>query len=105
MAIISMAQQARPNVTGQIEDRRAHCTPFSTVVVSTGISRCSDIISVVSHSRQSHPSTGWSAAFVAPIEHTLAPDVHVAGEQNGEEDQQLEEAGPAEAAERHRKRK
>src|SRR5947199_7046624 len=38
IAIISMAQHARPNVTGQIADRRAHCTIFSTVVVRTGIS-------------------------------------------------------------------
>src|SRR5467141_365934 len=36
--IISIAQQARPKVTGQIDDRRAHCTIFSTVVVRTGIS-------------------------------------------------------------------
>ncbi len=39
MAIISIAQHASPNVTGQIADRRAHCTIFSTVVVRTGISR------------------------------------------------------------------
>jgi hypothetical protein len=38
MAIISIAQQARPNVTGQMDDRRAHCTIFSTVVVRIGIS-------------------------------------------------------------------
>src|SRR2546428_13379418 len=38
IAIISIAQQARPKVTGQIDDRRAHCTIFSTVVVSTGMS-------------------------------------------------------------------
>src|SRR5438093_9390455 len=36
--IISIAQHARPKVTGQIDDRRAHCTIFSTVVVRTGIS-------------------------------------------------------------------
>src|SRR5262245_55447096 len=42
IAIISMAQHARPNVTGQIADRRAHWTIFSTVVVTTGISN-SDI--------------------------------------------------------------
>src|SRR6185503_6399047 len=36
IAIISMAQQARPNVTGQIADRLAHWTIFSTVVVRTG---------------------------------------------------------------------
>ena len=39
MAIISIAQHARPNVTGQIDDRRAHCTIFSTLVVSTGMSK------------------------------------------------------------------
>src|ERR1700694_1453371 len=38
IAIISIAQHASPKVTGQIEDRRAHCTIFSTVVVRTGIS-------------------------------------------------------------------
>jgi hypothetical protein len=38
IAIISIAQQARPNVTGQMDERLAHCTIFSTVVVSTGIS-------------------------------------------------------------------
>jgi hypothetical protein len=26
-------------VTGQIEERRAHCTIFSTLVVSTGMSK------------------------------------------------------------------
>src|SRR5687768_10805395 len=38
IAIISMAQHARPKVTGQIDDRRAHCTILVTVVVRTGIS-------------------------------------------------------------------
>src|SRR5438445_1176634 len=38
IAIISIAQHASPKVTGQIDDRRAHCTIFSTVVVRTGIS-------------------------------------------------------------------
>src|SRR6185295_18288467 len=38
IAIISIAQHARPNVTGQMADRRAHCTIFSTVVVRIGIS-------------------------------------------------------------------
>src|SRR5687767_9257329 len=36
IAIISIAQQARPNVTGQIDERRAHWTILSTDVVSTG---------------------------------------------------------------------
>src|SRR5438094_5559235 len=48
IAIISIAQHARPNVTGQIDDRRAHCTIFSTVVVSTGIS-LSKPISAISY--------------------------------------------------------
>src|SRR4029079_19621667 len=39
IAIISMAQHARPNVTGQMDERLAHCTIFSTVVVRTGISK------------------------------------------------------------------
>src|SRR6187455_2399338 len=38
IAIISMAQHASPKVTGQIDDRRAHCTIFSTLVVNTEIS-------------------------------------------------------------------
>src|SRR5919198_3716505 len=43
IAIISIAQHARPNVTGQIDDRRAQFVIFSTVVVSTGISGKSGI--------------------------------------------------------------
>src|SRR6266404_9467969 len=46
IAIISIAQQARPKVTGQIAERRAHWTIFSTLVVRTGISR-SDSIPIV----------------------------------------------------------
>jgi hypothetical protein len=38
IAIISIAQQARPKVTGQIDDRRAQFTTLSTVVSNTGIS-------------------------------------------------------------------
>src|SRR5688572_9482511 len=85
MAIISMAQHARPNVTGQTEDRRAHCTTFSTVVVRMG--RSWSLISI-----------GKLCALVAPIEHAFAPDVHVTGEQDGKEDQNLDEAGPPEVA-------
>jgi hypothetical protein len=38
IAIISIAQHARPNVTGQIAERRAHWMTNSAVVVTTGIS-------------------------------------------------------------------
>src|SRR6478609_2929398 len=61
IAIISIAQHARPNVTGQIDERRAHCTIFSTVVVRTGISA--------------------SRPIGSPLEHALAPDVDVPGRQ------------------------
>src|SRR5450759_2196549 len=76
-----MAQHARPNVTGQMDERRAHCTIFSTLVVRTGIS-------------DSSPT--W-----APIERALAPDVDVAGQQQRHEQHDLDEAGPAEIAQRH----
>jgi hypothetical protein len=36
IAIISIAQHARPKVTGQIEDRRAQLTILSTLVSRTG---------------------------------------------------------------------
>src|SRR5947199_9949522 len=65
IAIISIAQHASPNVTGQMDDRRAHCTIFSTVVVSTGMSASSPI--------------------VTPIEHALAPHVEVPREEQRQE--------------------
>src|SRR5207253_7000585 len=80
IAIISIAQHARPNVTGQIEDRRAHCTIFSTVVVSTGMS-----VSIP----MSDPHPRASGLLLAPVEGALAPDVHVAGEQQREEQHHL----------------
>src|SRR5687768_1950582 len=36
IAIISKAQHARPKVTGHTDERRAHWTTFSTVVVRMG---------------------------------------------------------------------
>src|SRR5262245_33829236 len=83
IAIISIAQQARPNVTGQMADRRAHCTIFSTVVVRTGISR-SDI------------------PFLAPVEGAPAPHIHVPGRQQRKERHDLPEAEEAEVAEGNR---
>src|SRR5262245_23018923 len=80
IAIISMAQHARPNVTGQMAERRAHCTIFSTVVVRTGIS-----ISAM--------------PLAAPIERAFAPDVDIARQQQREERDDLPEAGLAQIAE------
>src|SRR6476660_8916470 len=91
IAIISIAQHARPKVTGQIDDRRAHCTIFSTVVVNTGMSN--------SDSRPMSPSAlrcqpvalrGVGVGLVvAPVEGALAPDIHVSGEEQGHEQQHL----------------
>src|SRR5215475_6808056 len=82
IAIISMAQHARPNVTGQMDERRAHWTIFSTVVVRTGISVSMPIL-----------------ALVSPVEGAFAPDVDVAGKQQRHEQDELYEAVPPEIAE------
>src|SRR6516164_8414460 len=79
--IISIAQHARPNVTGQMDERRAHWTIFSTVVVRTGISASSPIGS--------------------PFEHALAPDVDVPGCEEEHKQHHLHEPAPAEIAKRH----
>src|SRR3979409_1898672 len=97
MAIISMAQHASPKVTGQIDDRRAHCTIFSTVVVNTGISDSRPIQpsvrSAVSHPEPSVSVIDTKARSVAPpVEHPFAPNVHVTGEQQEHEQHDLREA-------------
>src|SRR5881409_3356510 len=76
IAIISIAQHASPNVTGQIDDRRAHCTIFSTVVVRTGISVSRPIggdCRLLIADRRSPIAD----LFAAPVEGALAPDVDV----------------------------
>src|SRR5439155_18315675 len=82
IAIISIAQHARPKVTGQIEERRAHCTIFSTVVVSTGIS-------------DSRPMFGFSCELCVspPVQRAFAPDVDVPRQQQRHEQHDLHEAG------------
>src|SRR5262245_4474237 len=82
-----MAQQARPNVTGQMDERRAHATILSTVVVNTRIS-----------------SSSMSITFVTPVENPLAPDVDIAGGQDGKKDNKLNESGPAQLPQRHGER-
>src|SRR5688572_12828128 len=90
-----MAQQARPKVTGQMEERRAHCTILVTVVVKTGISNSAISFRI---SPLASRLASRSSLFVTPVEHALAPDVDVAGEQDQEEHDQLEEAHPAQLA-------
>src|SRR6185503_15758857 len=93
IAIISIAQQARPKVTGQMDERRAHCTIFSTVVVSTGISDSSPMARPPS---RNPPVFDVDAAWpcrargrrpdvAAPVEGAFAPDIHVAGQQQEHE--------------------
>src|SRR5262245_38649061 len=112
IAIISIAQHASPNVTGQIDDRRAHCTTFSTVVVRTGISMLSAIVFAhgtrdsglgTRDSTEDSPMTDdcQVSPFVSPVEHAFAPDVDVARHENGEEDDNLDESCPPEVPDRH----
>src|SRR4029078_10502345 len=98
IAIISMAQQASPKVTGQMADFRAQWTTFSHVVVRTGISSCcSTPIGYLAR-----PGRQARADLVGPpIEHALAPDVDVAGRQDRHERDDLHEPGPAQVPERH----
>src|SRR6185436_16687695 len=107
IAIISIAQHARPNVTGQMADRRSHCTIFSTVVVRIGIS-ISAIRNLV-HAGPEGPAyvpsglrTPEPLPLAAPVEGALPPDVDVARQQQPDERQQLPEPGHAELLECHR---
>src|SRR5215470_13120457 len=109
IAIISIAQHARPNVTGQMDERRAHCTIFSTLVVSTGISDSSPTLLFslcLCFSLRVQLLTFefqlLTFLFLAPIERALPPDVHVTGEQQHHEQQHLDEPVPPETAQRHR---
>src|SRR5215471_5453032 len=70
-------------------DRLAHCTIFSTVVVSTGISSS---------------GTSVSPPFAAPVERAFAPHVDVPGREQREERYDLPESGLAKIAKRDRPR-
>src|SRR5512140_3718131 len=95
IAIISIAQHARPKVTGQIDERRAHCTIFSTVVVSTGIS-VSIPIGYATLCLPAPPPR--RRQLVAPVERAFPPDVDVAEQQQDDEEDHLPEPGPAQIA-------
>src|SRR5713226_2075004 len=74
--IISIAQHASPNVTGQIEDRGAHWTIFSTLVVRTGMSA-------------SRPMR----RLAPPVERAFAPDVDITRQKQRREQHNLCKAG------------
>src|SRR5919109_3835658 len=104
IAIISMAQHANPNVTGQMAERRAHCTTFSRLVVTTGISKSVSMpIPISLHRRGTRGRRVLIVRIVlrTPIEDTFAPDVHVPHHENQEENENLHEAGPGQLAHRH----
>src|SRR5687768_4125585 len=100
-----MAQHARPKVTGQMAERRAHCTTFVTLVVSTGISKSvSSPILISLHQRWTgrRRSHVIRIVFRTPVENALAPDVDVPNHEDQEEHHNLHEPGPSELADRHR---
>src|SRR5438094_8605925 len=96
IAIISIAQHAKPNVTGQIDERRAHCTIFSTVVVSTGMSASAAIPQLTTTTAAPREEQARSDIFIAPIERAFAPDVHIPCEQQQDEQHHLNEPHPPE---------
>src|SRR5580765_5243379 len=89
-AIISIAQQARPNCMGQIDDRRAQLMTESTVVVRTFSSNRLSI----------RPMRSFRGS--RPVEGVPLPAVDVPHDQDQEEDDHLDEAEEAEAVEHDR---
>src|SRR5713101_554510 len=77
-AIISIAQQARPNCIGQIEERRAQLMTESTVVVRMFSSKRLSI-------RPMKDPSG-------PVERLAFPDVEVADHEDQQEDEHLDQA-------------
>src|SRR4030095_2757708 len=102
-----MAQHARPNVTGQMAERRAHCTTFSRLVVSTGISK--SVSSPITVSLDDGWSR-WRSVLVvgvelrSPVEDPFAPDIDVADHKDQEKHDDLNEPRPRQLAHRHRPR-
>src|SRR5919107_6459934 len=88
-AIISMAQQARPNVAGQSDDLRVQLTSFSTVVSRTPLGSFS-----------SRPIR----APLVPLEPAATPHVGVRDEHRADEDDHLDQPEDAERVVRDRPR-
>src|SRR3954454_2613859 len=123
MDIISIAQQARPNVAGNMAFPRAQDTALSSVVVMT---RCSTYSSRSLPSRSprsmSRARSCWTrkSAFsaspcfsrltismptvLAPFERAPPPDVHEGDDEEGDEDDGLDQRERPEVAQLHRDR-
>src|SRR5262245_56357147 len=126
VAIISIAQHARPNVIGHNDDSRAQLIACSSVVVMTDSSFRCPSSQPMKHQRTEDRSQrqqsddgrqrgaagffgfyGWrfllGGGAADPVEVAAAPEVRKADEQHAEEDQDVEEADPAEVLRRDRK--
>src|SRR5712691_2944452 len=90
-AIISMAQQARPNCMGQIEERRAQLMTESTVVVTT-----------LSSNRLSIRPMRAFLPRLCPVERLALPTVDVPDDQDRQEDEHLDEPEEAQTVEHDR---
>src|SRR6185436_15458240 len=102
--IISMAQQASPNVAGQRDDLRAQLISESSRVVNTSGNASAIIFSrpiatfapsggssnlcvaFVGRGQQAGLSFSFTARALAPVESTLLQHVHVARQQERDED-------------------
>src|SRR5262249_44773789 len=97
-AIISMAQQARPNCMGQIEERRAQLITESTVVVTTFSSNRLSIRPMRALPRGSGPVQGLPLPAVdVPDDEDRQEDHHL---DQAEEAQTVEHDGPGEEEDR-----
>src|SRR3954463_3938584 len=76
-AIISMAQQARPNVAGHRDDLRVQLTSFSTLVSRTPLG--------------SFSSSPIVSSLSAPLEPAAPPDVGVRDEHGDDEEDHLDQ--------------
>src|SRR5918996_1465027 len=86
VAIISIAQQARPNVAGQKLDLRDQLTSFSTVVSRMPVGTFSSI------------------PMSIPVQPAAPPHIDVRDEHGADEQHHLDEAEQAQRVERHRPR-
>src|SRR3954453_1294420 len=120
--IISIAQQARPNVAGKRAFERAQATALSIVVVSTRsstyLSRSSPSRSPRSMSRARSWRTRRSVAsrptfsrltismtsVLAPLERATSPHVHEGDDEERDEDDGLDQGEGAEVPQLHRDR-
>src|SRR5215813_14481518 len=90
-AIISIAQQARPNCMGQMDERRAQLMTESTVVVRT----------LSSNRLSTRPMRSFRSPL-RPVQGVPLPAVDVPHDQDQQEDDHLDEAEEAEAVEHDR---